>query len=271
MLQAKRRYKILLREQQRLAAKSQKDSQVDEQIAAIVAEFPELAETTIQVSDGAKAMLAFGESMAVPDGDGKGPSAAGSPSASAAPAATAAAPPGASADGGVATTGGPAPATQGKPRPDDPSTSTLERTFMVAAVVLRIANDLRARPTTTPLLLLCIVGMSLGTSAMHVTVLGDLCSWLALLTSPTVIAVGFHAIARQQRRRAERQQNGGEPKTVRKSSSVATAVLGLVERLAVFSARDLLPCILVAWVVYLMGIVLCTWAVGRPPRRYCFV
>jgi hypothetical protein len=259
MQQAKRRYKVLVREQERLTEKGQRDAQVDSQIAQLVAEFPDLVETKPTISESTKSLLSFGEHMAAAELPAQ-------PRAAVAAATDATQPTAPNAEHGDrcghshgvpkddvdAALARPPDVTQGKPRQDEASPANILRAFAVAAVALRVMNDLRARPTTTPAMLGTLAAAAFLVSAFHALVLDELCSWTALATSPTVFVVAAHALV-----------NRTVPQRATKSQR------SIIERALVYAARDIIPCLAVTWVVYLFGLVFAGVAMQATPKRYC--
>ncbi|CUG93175.1 Hypothetical protein, putative [Bodo saltans] len=65
---AKRRYKILLREQDRLRERSATDQEIDRELERLRADYPELQEVKSSLSSATASMLAFAESMVEPEG-----------------------------------------------------------------------------------------------------------------------------------------------------------------------------------------------------------
>lgn len=63
---AKKKYKILVRERDRLAEKGQQDAEVTSEISKLLADFPELEEVNTKLSAATSAMLSYAEAMQDP-------------------------------------------------------------------------------------------------------------------------------------------------------------------------------------------------------------
>jgi hypothetical protein len=67
---AKRKYKVLLREQDRLRERGTTDGEIETELSRLRSEYPELCELTSHLSAGTTSMLAFAETMAAESNQG---------------------------------------------------------------------------------------------------------------------------------------------------------------------------------------------------------
>lgn len=295
MLQAKRRYKVLLREQDRLHERGQKDPEVDRQLDEILTQFPELRETKAAVSDGTKALLAFGEQMSTADDVARAPADPASLSAVALATEsgnaknasdplnaaqqqqtgqeTRVAQPTHAVGGGNKTCDaehhrGSEEAYRATRRKQDyPSEANLTRALNAAALLLRVAGGLRARPSTSPAALFLLVAGAIIAAAAHVVVIHDLCSYAAFFTSPTALVFALHAyLWRLRSRRSARRSKSADDSN---AASKGPTIVARVEAAAIYGVRDVIPTLVVAWVVYLFWMIVSARLTGSTPKRFC--
>lgn len=307
-LNARRRFKMLHREQQRLSEKGQADPIVDKELAALVAEFPVLADgaATKPLSAAASSLLAFGEAMSQQTANDAAPAADPPRPAPVAPITkteavpTATPVPQRSSVDTASDIGGPSIPTFNS----DEVVSMLRRVgvlIVVASLALSFYVDVFVRPPAGGRRAgFLLVLAAISAAALHAFVLPDTTatcsttSWWARGTDPIVWAmlVRFHAHATDWWRDSrsgsgeassdgelakrdvivdveKEGQTGGRLGGDAARQSGKRAALLSVRSVIVFCVRDLMPALAATAVVYLVATMVIVIAFRRVPLQYC--
>ncbi len=252
------RYKVLVRERDRLKEAGRPEPEVDAEIEKLIAQFPSLVETKTSVSEATAQMLKFAELMQDETGSSSAPSSSTVPTAApppakpieavppnpvpATPSSNVVAPAGGS-DAPTTSTSASLPsastASAGEPEPR-PSKNDNSKSFgraglilQVIAVTLRMYLDITSRPSFPQKEQGKVLLLAVGAAWLHAYHV-DPCGLLGRLVDPTLIVLGLHLQC----------CIGGYATATTKSRR------SFPERFIVYCLRDFLPSLASAFVLY---------------------
>ena len=271
------RYKVLVRERDRLADRGQTDSEIDAEIAKILEEFPNLVETKTTVSQSTQQMLAFAETMA---GDDPAP---GPATTQLAPSAVKAAEdaakptdkqtevpslPRAKGETGDATTTSASPVSlteepsmAAASSPKQPQTKeekergerSLARALLalrVVTTIVRMWYDSNAKVTFPPVDQMKIILGAVASALLHLYVVQP-CSFFGRLADPSFITAGMHL-------------------QFVLTTSLAATHRSRLERIVVYFIREFIPSLCCCFMFYCLTMSFATLAFKARPTYFCF-